>query len=252
MSRRAIVQSPEHVLIELVPAGLGARLAAFLLDMALIAGILQLIALVAVALPQALRDIAVVTASFVVIWGYNTFFEVRWNGQTPGKRILRIRVVDGRGLPVDTPQSLIRNVVRLLDLFPAGGVGALAALLDGRNRRLGDLAADTLVVVETQPALPAIEALAARRFNSLRTPRVRRYVEHRIGIEERELLFTVCLRAPGLSDRARFELFEQLGAHYRAELGIDDPNLSGESLVRGLAAMCAGGKEEPAQAAKST
>src|SRR5581483_3211158 len=89
MSRRAIVQSPEHVLIELVPAGLGARLAAFLLDMALIAGILQLIALVAVALPQALRDIAVVTASFVVIWGYNTFFEVRWNGQTPGKRILR-------------------------------------------------------------------------------------------------------------------------------------------------------------------
>jgi uncharacterized RDD family membrane protein YckC len=252
MSRRAIVQSPEHVLIELVPAGLGTRFAALLLDLALIAGILQLIALAAAVLPQAVRDMAVVTASFVVIWGYNTLFEVRWNGQTPGKRIFRIRVVDGRGLPVDVPQSLIRNVVRLLDLLPAGGIGALTALLDARHRRLGDLAADTLVVRETQPAIPAIEALAARRFNSLRTPRVRRYVEHRIGIEERELLFAVCLRASGLSDRARFELFEHLGAHYRADLGIDDPGLSGESLVRGLAAMCAGEKEEPGQAAIST
>lgn len=239
MRRRFVVQSPEHVLIDLVPAGLGTRFAAFLLDLALIAGAISLIDLPARALPQAIQVLAVTTASFAVFWGYNTFFEVRWNGQTPGKRVMHIRVVDARGLPVDVPQSLVRNVVRLLDLLPFGGIGMLSALLDPAHRRLGDRAADTLVVLETQPAVPRIEALSVRRFNSLQTPRVRRYVEHRIGLSERELLFSLCLRAPGLTDRARYELFEEVGAYYRRELGIEDPHLSGESLVRGLAAMCA-------------
>lgn len=246
------MRSPEHVLIELVPAGLGTRFAAFLLDTALLLGSLALLDRAARLLPDAVRDLASTTAAFAVLWGYHTFFEVRWNGQTPGKRVLRLRVVDGRGLPVDVAQSLIRNVVRLLDVLPAGGIGMLSALLDSEHRRLGDLAADTRVVVETQPAIPAVETLAVRRFNSLRTPRVRRFVEHRIGVEERELLFSLCLRAPGLSDDARYALFEEIGAHYRTELGIDDPHLSGESLVRGLAAMCAGLASGSAAGGQST
>jgi uncharacterized RDD family membrane protein YckC len=240
MKRRTVVRSPEHVLIELQPAGLGTRSAAFLLDFVLLLGLLVLLGNAIRLLPRAVRDMAMVTASFVCIWGYNTFFEMLWNGQTPGKRLMRIRVVDGRGLPVDFAQSLIRNVVRLLDVIPFGGIGMLSAMLDPEHRRLGDRAADTRVVLETQPAIPVLEAVALRRFNTLRTPRVRRYVEHRIGVEERELLFSLCLRAPGLSKQARYEVFEEVGAHYRAELGIEDPNLSGESLVRGLAEMCAG------------
>jgi uncharacterized RDD family membrane protein YckC len=253
MKRRTVVRSPEHVLIELQPAGLGTRSAAFLLDAALLLGLLELLGGAIRLLPGAARDLVSATAGFVCIWGYNTFFELRWNGQTPGKRLLRIRVVDGRGLPVDFAQSLIRNLVRILDVLPAGGLGMLSAMLDPEHRRLGDRAADTRVVVETQPAIPALEAVSLRRFNSLRTPRVRRYVEHRIGVDERELLFSLCLRAPGLSKQARYELFEQVAAHYRAQLGIDDPHLSGESLVRGLAEMCAGlGTEPPPPRAKST
>jgi len=252
MRRRTVVRSPEHVLIELVPAGLGTRFAAFLLDSALLLGAIALLELAAGLLPEAVRALVSTTATFLIIWGYHTFFEVRWNGQSPGKRVLNLRVVDGRGLPVDVAQSLIRNVVRLLDILPAGGIGMLSALLDSEHRRLGDLAADTRVVVEDQPAIPAVEALAVRRFNSLRTPRVRRFVEHRIGVEERELLFSLCLRAPGLSSDARYSLFEEIGAHYRTELGIDDPHLSGESLVRGLAAMCAGVAFERAGASAST
>jgi len=253
MRRRTVVQSPEHVLIELLPAGLGTRFAAFLLDCALLLGILGVLEQPIRFLPPSIHGLLSITVSFVVIWGYHTFFEVLWNGQTPGKRVLRLRVVDGRGLPVDLAQSLIRNVVRLLDLLPFGGIGMLSATLDSEHRRLGDRAADTRVVLEIQPAIPALEALAVRRFNSLRTPRVRRYVEHRIGVEERELLFSLCLRASGLSEQARYGLFEEVGAHYRRELGIEDPNLSGESLVRGLAAMCAGLEiETPPVAERST
>jgi uncharacterized RDD family membrane protein YckC len=240
-----VVQSPEHVLIELIPAGLGTRFAAFLLDSVVVLGIVSVLDLPIRLLPAAVQGLLSTTAGFVVIWGYHTFFEVLWNGQTPGKRMLRIRVVDGRGLPVDLAQSLIRNVVRLLDLLPAGGIGMLSATLDPEHRRLGDRAADTRVVAETQPAIPALEVLAVRRFNTLRTPRIRSYVEHRIGVEERELLFSLCLRAPALSEQARYSLFEEVAAHYRRELGIEDPNLSGESLVRGLAAMCAGLETEP-------
>jgi uncharacterized RDD family membrane protein YckC len=240
MKRQRLVRSPEHVLIELVPAGLGTRFAAFLLDTALILGATSLVSLAGRLLPEALRGLFVATAGFAVLWGYHVLFEVFWNGQSPGKRLLRIRVVDGRGLPVDLSQSLVRNVVRLLDVIPLGGVGTLAALLDSEHRRLGDRAADTLVVSEEQPAVPRIEALGARRFNSLRTPRVKRLVDHRLGIEERELLFALCLRAPQLSERARYELFEEVGEHYRVRLGVEDPHLSGENLVRGIASLCAG------------
>jgi uncharacterized RDD family membrane protein YckC len=240
VNRRHNVHSPEHVLIELRPSGLGSRLGAFGIDGAILLGVLSLLGTAGGLLPQAIRGLFVATTSFVVIWGYHVFFEVLWNGQTPGKRIFRIRVVDGRGLPVDLAQSLVRNVVRILDLFPLGGVGLLCALLDAEHRRLGDWAADTLVVAEEQLALPESASLGARRFNSLRTPRLIRLVDHRLGLEDRELLFALCLRAPQLSDRARYELFEQVGEHYRAALGIDDPHLHGESIVRGIAALCAG------------
>jgi uncharacterized RDD family membrane protein YckC len=240
MKGRREVHSPEQVLIELQPAGLGSRFAAFALDAVILLGVIGLVDAAGRFLPGAVRGMIVATASFLALWGYNVLFEVAWNGQTPGKRALRIRVVDGRGLPVDVAQSLVRNVVRLIDILPAGGAGMLSALLDGDHRRLGDRAADTLVVAEQQPAVPQIGALGARRFNSLRTPRLRRMVDARLGLEERELLFALCLRAAQLSERARFELFEEVGEHYRATLAIDDPHLSGESIVRGIAALCAG------------
>jgi uncharacterized RDD family membrane protein YckC len=238
--RRRLVHSPEHVLIELSPAGLGKRFAAFLLDAGLVSGAVALCSQAGALLPGSVRGLFVATTTFVILWGYHVLFEVLWNGQSPGKRVLRIRVVDGRGLPVDVPQSLIRNVVRLLDILPFGGIGMLAALLDSEHRRLGDRAADTLVVSEEQPAVPRIEALGARRFNSLRTPRLKRLVDHKLSVEERELIYALCLRAPALSERARFELFEEVGEYYRVRLGVEDPHLSGENLVRGIASLCAG------------
>jgi uncharacterized RDD family membrane protein YckC len=240
MRRRRVVRSPEHVLIELVPAGPGTRLAAFLLDLTLALGAAGLVDLLTRPLPEGVRPLLTVTFDFAVLWLYHPLFEVLWNGQTPGKRILKLRVVDGRGLPVDLAQSLVRNVVRIADALPAGGIGMLSALLDPQHRRLGDLAADTLVVSEWQPTTPRLDALGARRFNSLSTARVRRLVDHQLGVEERELLFSLCLRASTLSERARYELFEEVGQHYRRRFAIDDAALSGESVVRGLAAICAG------------
>lgn len=234
------IHSPEHVLVELRPAGLGRRFGAFAIDSGILMGVLGAISQLGSFLPRAAASAAVATGSFVALWGYHVLFEVLWNGQTPGKRALRLRVVDGRGLPVGVAQSLVRNVVRLLDLMPAGGIGMLSALSNEDRQRLGDKAADTLVVDERQPVAPILSALDARAFNTLATPRLQRLVQHRVGLEERELIYALCLRGPALSAEARYELFEAVGGHYREALGIEDASLSGEAIVRGVAALCAG------------
>jgi len=240
MRRRLLtIHSPEHVPIGLVPAGLGSRYTAFLFDLLLIGAACAIVGRLGAIFPGVGRAL-VITLCFFIFWSYPVLFEVLAGGRTPGKRLLRLRVVDGRGLPIRVEQSLVRNVVRVLDMIPLGGLGIASALLDTHHRRLGDLAADTLVVDEKPRQAPDMEATGGRRHNSLRTPRIRRFVEHRLGLEERELLLALCVRAPELEERARYDLFESLGQHYRGLFGIDDAHLSGEAVVRGLVALCYG------------
>lgn len=233
VDREAVVLTPEHVPIRLFPAGLGARFYAFLVDSAVIFGLSALIAL-SLGLFSGLRMVV----AFIVSWGYHVYFEVRHQGRSPGKRMCSLRVVDSRGLPVTFQQSFVRNVVRVVDAAPLFyGAGALVSLLDGRSRRLGDIAADTIVVEERSTADPTAALSGARRFNSLQSPRVLRRLRRQVGLEEREFLLALCLRAESLEARARFDLMEEVGGHYRRTLEVEDPNLSGENLVRGILAV---------------
>jgi uncharacterized RDD family membrane protein YckC len=239
VARSRVVLTPEHVEIRLEPAGLGRRFLALVADLVLIVAASGLVATLAgTLLPAGVGPIVRALALLVLTWGYHVYFDVRHQGQSPGKRMVGIRVVDDRGLPVSAEQSFVRNVVRVLDALPVGyALGAVACGVDPLGRRLGDLAAGTLVVRESAP--PAYERRAgrARAFNSLRTPRLVRLARHRVSLEEREFLAELCLRAEALDEGARFALMEEVGRHYRVRLGIDDPNLSGESVVRGLTAV---------------
>jgi uncharacterized RDD family membrane protein YckC len=237
-ARGRVVLTPEHVEIRLEPAALGSRFIALAVDLALIVGASAVVFQLSAAVPAGLGTLLRAIALLLLSWGYHVYFEVRQQGQSPGKRLARVRVVDGRGLPPSFEQSFVRNVVRVLDALPLGyGLGALSCQWDPLRRRLGDLAADTLVVRERRTAQFERRAGGARSWNSLRTPRLLRLARQRISHEERELLTTLVARADGLEPRARFELMEEVGRHYRARLGLEDPRLSGESLVRGLAAL---------------
>jgi uncharacterized RDD family membrane protein YckC len=231
------VLSPEHVAIELVAAGFGRRFLAFLLDLIVIGAATSLVGYAAIMLPGWLSVALTTTAGFIIMWGYHIYCEVRWRGQSPGKRIMQLRVVDARGLPVGVRQSLVRNLIRALDMVPMGGIGMAACLIDPQRRRLGDLAADTLVVEERQPPAPDLAALSARRQNSLDTPRIRRQLALRISLEEREFLLALCQRAERIDQQARFSLFEAAGESLRQRLGIDQEHLSGENVVRGTVAL---------------
>jgi uncharacterized RDD family membrane protein YckC len=179
-----------------------------------------------------------ITLNFVLTWGWHLFFEVRRQGRTPGKRALRLRVIDARGLPVSLYQSLVRNITRALDFAPAFyGIGGLATMLTTSRRRLGDIIADTLVIRDAQPLTYQGKLAAERRHNTLRTPRVLRLVRHKVTLEEREFLLTLCLRADRMSPAARYDLMEDVAAVYRAELGLEADSISGENFVRDLTAV---------------
>lgn len=84
---------------------------------------------------------------FAVEWFYPVAFEVLWKGQTPGKAALGLRVVHADGTPIRWPASLLRNLLLVADFLPfAYGFGIVSMLCDGSFRRLGDLAAGTLVI----------------------------------------------------------------------------------------------------------
>lgn len=236
-----LIATPERVELTLDPAPLGARILAgftdFFFALTLAAGAGNLAVWLT---PAALETAAALTCSFVVLWTYPVWFELRWHGQTPGKRLLGLRTVDARGLPLTFAQCLVRSVVRAIDQLPAlGGVGLVAAWCDPWGRRLGDVAAGTMVVTEHPPGVPPAGLDLELRHSSLDTPRLRRLVRHRIGLDERELILALLLRAPALTPTARYDLMERCASHLRRRLDAAPiEGLSGESWVRGVAALC--------------
>lgn len=159
------IDTPENVVFGYQIAGIGSRFMAALIDTLLILA-LQVIANFTLLLlgatilgssplqgPES-GSLAWLVAllglvAFAFLWGYYIFFEALWNGQSPGKRWLGLRVIRKNGTPAELSEIVIRNLVRLVDFLPLYyGIGVITMFIDGRSRRLGDLAAGTLVVYE--------------------------------------------------------------------------------------------------------
>jgi len=241
-----VITTPEHVPIRLEPAGAGSRFLATLIDSFLITAISGTISTaLLMTLPSGVGIALAITINFVLTWGWHVFFETKKHGRTPGKRALRLRVVDARGLPVSLYQSLVRNIVRALDFAPAFyGIGAIATLVTPTRRRLGDIVADTLVIRDAQPLAYSGQLASERRHNSLRTPRVLRLIRTRIGLEEREFLLTLCIRADRMSPAARYDLMQDVANEYRRKLDVEEESLSGENFVRDLTAVLFNPRED--------
>jgi uncharacterized RDD family membrane protein YckC len=148
-----VVATPERVSFDYQVAGLGTRAIAQVLDLLIVSGILVAVYFVAVAvsLAQAVTgQLIAILGSFVVIFGYFWVSEALWSGQTVGKKAFRLRAVGDRGEPLTFAQAGIRNIVRIVDFLPYGyGVGLIALFVNGKGKRLGDLAAGTIVVKDS-------------------------------------------------------------------------------------------------------
>src|SRR5216683_1562889 len=150
-----VVSTPERVSFDYQVAGLGTRGIAQILDLLIVTGILLAVFFFAAAAASATQSDTVATlielfGSFVVVFGYFWISEAMFSGQTLGKRAFRLRVVGDRGEPLTWLQAGIRNVIRIVDFLPYGyGVGVVVLFANGRGKRLGDLAAGTIVVKDS-------------------------------------------------------------------------------------------------------
>jgi len=160
MADHLIIETPEQIPLEFALAGIGSRFLAVALDTAIEVGAGALLvglwlALVALGwLPGGERGGAwtaalLVLAGFLLEFGYFAFFEALWNGQTPGKRYVHIRVIKNDGRPISAYEAVTRNLLRIVDSIPGiYAVGILSALFSSEGKRLGDFAAGTVVVRE--------------------------------------------------------------------------------------------------------
>jgi uncharacterized RDD family membrane protein YckC len=150
-----VVSTPERVSFDYQVAGLGTRGIAQILDLLIVTGLLIAVAFFAAGAASASQSSTVgiligLFGAFVVMFGYFWISEALFSGQTLGKRAFRLRVVGDRGEPMTWVQAGIRNVIRIVDFLPYGyGVGLVVLFANGKGKRLGDLAAGTIVVKDS-------------------------------------------------------------------------------------------------------
>jgi uncharacterized RDD family membrane protein YckC len=165
-------ETPEGIALSLRPAGIVARGLAYLIDFAIRLGIFFVISM-AVGLMGKMGLAVLLISYFCLEWLYPVVFELTRAAATPGKRAMGLRVVMDSGLPVTPAAALTRNLLRAADFVPAFyGAGLVSMLWRSDSKRLGDLAAGTLVVFSDQVSLhgevPAAEPQAPVRPLSAR------------------------------------------------------------------------------------
>jgi uncharacterized RDD family membrane protein YckC len=162
MARNFEVVTPEHVAIRYELAGFGSRGIATSVDILLQGLVFVLVVLtlrllayldIVPAFDKWTKSVLLgvgILLHFLISWGYYIFFETLWSGETPGKRVMGLRVIKDGGYPVDFRAVLIRNLMRAVDSFPAVcyAIGFIALLANEHYKRLGDMAAGTLVVAQ--------------------------------------------------------------------------------------------------------
>lgn len=154
-------ETPEGILLEMRPAGLSARFCAIVIDRLICTAILY-ISVFVVGIFGGIGVAFWFILGFALEWFYPVFFELGKHGATPGKRAMDLKVVMDNGLPITPRASITRNLLRAVDLFPlAYGSAIVCVLLRPDSKRLGDLAAATLVVHQPRPAPKATLEMVA-------------------------------------------------------------------------------------------
>jgi uncharacterized RDD family membrane protein YckC len=219
-----------------------ARFLAWIVDFACISAIMvainmgiQLTQLVSLDFARA----AAIISYFVVSIGYGILCEWYYKGQTFGKRLMSVRVMDIQGLRLQFSQIVIRNLLRFIDSLPVGYlVGGLSCLLSPKSQRLGDLAANTIVTREPRISRPDLEQLLSHKYNSLRDyPRLVARLRHHTSPHEANIALQALLRRDELDPNARVELFGQIAAHFKKITPFPQEVVDGitdEQIVRNI------------------
>lgn len=225
MPRLISINTPENVTIEYELAGIASRCSAAVVDLLIQAAAILLAVGAYFALQYYLHisifgwvTSALIIMLFVLWWGYYVYFETKWNGQTPGKRVLRMRVITTEGAPISLPNAAIRGLIRVVDLY---FIGVVSILVTSKSQRLGDLAAGTIVVMERVEWAGGLTAShTANPENSTDSPFLRNI--ELITPEQFQAAKRFVERAPELDAGIREELAKKIAIPMMQQIGIED------------------------------
>lgn len=215
------VRTPEGVAFTFRLASPVLRLAALVVDWAVVSAAWSILATLVALFHAVSRDVAGLlgtVAYFVLAQGYGIYTEWRWRGQSVGKRVLRLRVVDDRGLRLSFVQVVLRNLLRFVDGLPLLYLlGGVVALLSRRGQRIGDLVAGTLVVWEPEQPTPDLATLHNEKYNSLRAHgAVVARLRQAVTPVEARAAWQALARRNEFEPESRVRLFAELAAHFRS------------------------------------
>lgn len=241
---RISIDTPEGVTLDVPLAGIGSRFIAELADQFLqwaviVAMLLVVLAVADDAAGGGLLFAVFLLGVFVMQFGYHVLFEVTASGRTPGKRWTGLRVVKDSGGPVDFSSSMVRNLLRLVDMLPGFYlVGMVTIVASRRNQRLGDMAAGTLVVREkTGGRPPRPKPWAVARPVDEPSPETTTWDVTAVTNEELATVRRFLERRATLTTEARSRLAAELAARLRPKVSGPSEEMHPERFLVELAAV---------------
>lgn len=216
------INTPENTEIEFELAGIGNRFAAMIVDYLLIAVILAIIYVFCAILVFIFKDIIsdisekiaaimLLATFFVGFNGYFIIFEYLWSGQTPGKRLLGIRVIRENGQPVGFMEVFLRNILRIIDVL----IGPYFVLFSRNEKRLGDYSIGTIVVKEKDVSVPIVDTEVPEGFKA-DIPNI-----SKLTPKDFTLIANFLKRKDQFEFSARDSLLEEFVTFYFDKLAID-------------------------------
>ncbi|MBV8895001.1 MAG: RDD family protein [Acidobacteriaceae bacterium] len=236
------IRLPEGVLFAVPLAGPVTRCFAFLIDICILSALTTAFQLLTAFIRALHQDIGtgLLLVFYLAAWTlYGVLCEYLWFGQTIGKWLLGIRVVDATGLRLQLHQVVIRNLVRTLDLFPLFGLVAGVSMVSTRRlQRLGDLAAGTVVVRQRSRATANNFELVRGRYNSFAQYHLLcAHVRQKVPPQAAVIALEAIRRRDRFDDRARVTLFDELTAFFQSIVQFPpeaSDQLSSEQYVRNV------------------
>jgi uncharacterized RDD family membrane protein YckC len=217
------IVTPENITFKYLVAGPFRRLAAWFIDLAIRVGVCFIASMVAglfSIVPGAgdIGQLLFLLLLFVIIFFYGGLFEAMWNGQTPGKRMMRIRVVTMHGEPINAGQAVLRNVFRFADSLPLTYLtGLVTATMNLRFQRIGDLVSGTMVVVEERPWLYGVT-----QVNEPEAIRLAGYLPANLEISRSQgrALSAYVSRRRNFAAGRRADIARHMGEPFRQQFGL--------------------------------
>lgn len=217
------IATPEGVFFRLPLAGPPSRLYAMLVDIVIVLGTINGLGwLISVLLSKepGVGVMVITLTEFAIGFAYGAFLEGFWNGQTIGKRLFHLRVIDQDGLPLRIEQAWVRNLMRVFDVLPFGYlVGGLSVLSSPLMQRFGDRVAGTLVVRQTPLAAPAEEFWMRQKYNSFMDyPAIAMKLRRAATPELASVIQDALSRRSQLVPYVRREIYRDLAAYLQNEI----------------------------------